>query len=486
MKARIKAESVIITVLVGWFLCCSFFQLNFGLADNGDYTDVMRWVTPGPYGIEPNWPISGTQEFERRFFNYWIPFWKLQWNLPAGLPPTSAFLLWLPGAFLNYVLYSRTVLYLPFVALFPRLLLLGLLILLFKWAVAQTQHRWLFMLGVVAPVALLITASGYAVYFNTFYKETASFIFLLLFLASLVLLKNRTSVIYLLISLLLLLLLATSKASYLYWPFLGMPFVFLAWSWARGVRWKWTLPAALLLAIVFAGVGGLLATKSGITERFPYVSLFSGALNFSGRSSWHLQALGLKDASQCINSVPFYEPGASCFAMYYGRMTYLNTLRVILAEPAVLFRMIRYGFTNMHHVNIGWGNFAYDDPRALVTAPLESGTGSQVGLMNSWMMMKEAVFPKGSAMAAMLLVSVAWFGALIRRAGSLGDISLVGLLSALGCLLDITVAVVGGGVVDIHRHLLLANVLFDVAAIAFFSSGIAWCLERFRHDGPQA
>jgi hypothetical protein len=106
-----------------------YSQYNSGLADNGDFERSMGWISPGPIGIEPNLPAAGTEASSKRFLNYWIPSWKMEWNISASAcPATSAILLWIPGAVLNYFLYSPKILYLPLLSLFPKLLLLGILL----------------------------------------------------------------------------------------------------------------------------------------------------------------------------------------------------------------------------------------------------------------------------------------------------------------------------------------------------------------------
>src|ERR1044072_5037943 len=109
MKSIPRLQTAIRIILRLWFLIAMYLQRTIGMADNGDFTRSMGWISSGPVGIEPNWPAAGTDAWVKRFDNYWIPLWKLDWHFER--PTTSAFLLWLPGAVLNYLVYSRTVLY---------------------------------------------------------------------------------------------------------------------------------------------------------------------------------------------------------------------------------------------------------------------------------------------------------------------------------------------------------------------------------------
>jgi hypothetical protein len=125
MKIAQRLERSMEIILILWFVVAMYLQQNVGLADNGDFTRAMTWVSTGPIGIEPNWPAANTEDWSKRFFNFWIPYWKLELNM--SIPTTSAFVLWLPGALLNKFLYSGTVLYLPSLSLLPKLLLFGVL-----------------------------------------------------------------------------------------------------------------------------------------------------------------------------------------------------------------------------------------------------------------------------------------------------------------------------------------------------------------------
>ena len=99
MKIAPRVERSIEVILILWFVVAMYFQQNIGLADNGDFTRSMGWISSGPVGIEPNWPAAHTEDWSKRFFNFWIPYWKLESNIVR--PRTSAFLLWLPGVLLS-------------------------------------------------------------------------------------------------------------------------------------------------------------------------------------------------------------------------------------------------------------------------------------------------------------------------------------------------------------------------------------------------
>ena len=63
-------------------------------------------------------------------------------------------------------------------------------------------------------------------------------------------------------------------------------------------------------------------------------------------------------------------------------------------------------------------------------------------------------------------------------------LALIGLLATLACFVDMNVQVLGDGRADITKHLFLANVLFDLAAIAALNVVVVELIEwRQRKSG---
>jgi hypothetical protein len=449
-----------------------YLQHNTGLADNGDYARSMAWISSGPIGIGPNWPIAGsTERWPKRFLDYWIPFWKLEWNISAStIPATSAIVLWFPGVVINHFFYSPKILYLPLLSLFPNLLLLGVLLLLFKWISIQTRHRFFLLLGVGVPMTFLFTSTDYIVYFNTFYQETASFVFLFLFLSSILILKRRPSLGYLVLSIAFLLFLATSKTSNVYWPFIAVPFVFHIWSAGKKIKLRTKFVAGLALIVTFTFVSQRI-TARGSVHNPPYDSLFDGVLTFSENPSEHLHRLGFDGAMQCVNTTSFSVIGNTFFTKYKERMTYQSTLDVIYHEPMVLFNCFKYALDNMQKTNLTYlGKYAFDDPRNAEKNSVES-------LLNLWGLLKLKFFPVGYSLAFVLVGFLCWFIIGLKQTGLYHDLSIIGLLCSIACIIDMFVAILGDGKLELPKHLFLSNVLFDIAIIVFLSNVLLFCLE---------
>lgn len=473
MKNILMLRERIKIILIFWFVGAMYLQYNVGLADNGDFTRAMKWISSGPVGIEPNWPQKGTEAWSRRFFNYWIPYWKLEWNM-SKLPPSSVILLWLPGALLNYFLYSTKILYLPILSLFPRFIIFIFVLLLFKWIESQYKYRLLFLLGLGVPITLITTSTDYVVYFNSFYQETASFVFLFLFLASILILKKHHSIYSLIFSITSLLLLVTSKASNVYWSIIGIPFVFYIWSMNRQINLHTKLGVGLALTLGLTLVW-LLVTVRGSVRDNAYNSLFFGVITFSDNPSKHLRLLGFdQEASRYIDTSSYSALGRECLAKYESQITHLSTFKVIWNEPAILFKSLKYALDRMQKVKLDYlGRYAFDDPR-------NAERGWEVSALNLWGLFKSRFFPVGYGLGVTLVIFLLWFIVNLKQDGFYRDLAIVGLICTIACGADIMVAILGDGKYELVKHLFLSNLLFDIAAIAFLNSIVVFCLDIFK------
>ncbi|NOY05968.1 MAG: hypothetical protein GXO82_04965, partial [Chlorobi bacterium] len=209
-------------LLVLLLIVGSFSQIENGLADNGDYSRVMTWVSSGPLGFSQNWPSAGTPDYQDRFFNYWLPYWNLDFPLRSRWV-TSVLLLWIPGVLLNMLLISPSILWLPMLSIAPRLLSIALLFALFRWIEKRTSsYRSLLYLTLCLPYVLIAINTDYLAYFSTFYQEPASMVFLLWLVAAFISYrrKDRRSVHFITLAALVFLV-TEAKFSNIYWPLLA-------------------------------------------------------------------------------------------------------------------------------------------------------------------------------------------------------------------------------------------------------------------------
>ena len=479
-------DRLALVLLLGGFAAGMAVQFHTGLADNGDFTRSIKFFSSGPVGIRPNFPPRDTDLWHQRFYEYWLPDWTLERHKEKVV--SSAALLWLPGVRAAEASGEASV-SLPFLSLVPRLLLLGELWLVVRWAQRQPVGRWLpWTLGV--PLVLLLTTTDNAAYLNSFYQETASQVFVLPAVCSLVWLKARPSWLRLAGSLACLALLTTAKSSMIYWPLLALPFGLYAWHAGGPTRQR----AWLSLGVGFALACGLTVGARRLTEIHeanvnPYHSLFYGTLMFSRAPREHLRRLGLSDGADCIGVSAYKEPGKTYFNTHLARMSFGNTLSTVVHEPSILWRMGAFGLCSMQDISLEYlGKYARDDPRQDNRPPWRGlGLGSEQRLWNgpqeetwrnAWSYLKFHFFPTGLSLA-LTLIGLAVFSAWrLRAPGSGGGLALAGLICTLATVADMAVAMLGEGRHELIKHLYFANLVFDLATIAGVNGLLVWWRER--------
>jgi hypothetical protein len=231
---------------------------------------------------------------------------------------------------------------------------------------------------------------------------------------------------------------------------------------------KFAIGLALIIALTF--VSQHMTARSSI-RNLPYQSLFYGVLTFSDVPSEHLRRLGFEEAIQCVNTTSFSAIGSKYFAKYQEQMTYRNTLNVIYKEPEVLLKFYKYALEHMQKVNLDYlGKYALDDPQNVENSSCRP-------LPNPWGSLKLNFFPLGYTLAFVLMAFIGWFVFSLKQIGFYQDFAIVGLLSTIACIADMGVAILGDGKQELIKHLFLANVLFDLAAIVFLNGVLIFCFE---------
>jgi len=491
------------------FLCFMLYaSLHTGLANNGDFERVMTWFTSAPANMPENWPAVDTPEYHDRFFNYFIPDWKLDFPLEGMF--SSVELLWLPGVLLNWLFISKTVLSMTMVGLVPRLLSLVILWLTFRWInaiyppagliakkesdpVEPAGGSWralVLSLTLGIPLTLVLGSGATLVYFNSFYQETGSFIFLFLFIAALIYawwvdhvhpravqkegrsFANTETMAtkeplrpYLwprYFALAALLGLLTAKASNIYWI---VPGVLLLVPWRKALaRPRAFIPLYIGIAATLALAVVLVPSRPDQRQPEVFQSLFNGALTFSKEPAQRLDELGLKGAKKCIYQSAFKPSAYECILLFSDKITFLSTAQVILHEPIILFRTARYAAQNMQGLTPQLGKYA----KGAAYLPR-----TQTILLGAWSSFKGRFFPRGLGLLATLVFFTGFLGLSLKRSrGMRRDLAVLGLLATLACFVDLTIQVLGDGRADIIKHLFLANVLFDLAAMAALNVGV--------------
>ena len=485
---------VLAVVLVGVFLVGVWAQRDIGLADNSDFTRSIFTFSSGPVGLPMGWPAYDSEVGRQRFFYYWLPRWNLRWFLLR--PITSAELLWVPGVLVAAV--SGGIIDLRVVSLFPKLLLLGEMLLVIAWAWRQTAHRFTLLFALGVPTVLVFTTTDYLVYLQSFYQEAGTLVFLLPVLFALVYFRRQPSRTRLAVVLVCVGLLTTAKRADFYWPLLTLPFLLSAWlaghAAPRETPRRLTVVAVGLLCAVVATVASLRATSFGATGANAYQSFFFGALTFSDHPAAHLERCGLQTAAACVNHDAYSPVGRQYLVDHPNDVTFRHVLLTYARDPGAVVGAVRHVSGNMQDLSLEFlGKYALGDPRIapdptpVWRAATERFRGAGEGtIWNGWSACKYWWFPTGGTLFACLGLFAGWFGWQWLRASSetARELAMVGLVATLACPLDMGVAVLGEGRADLIKHLFLANLTFDVAAVVFFASVLVWARTRFGPPVP--
>jgi hypothetical protein len=459
-----------------------FLRLNEGPADNNDYIRAMGWITSGPATMQEDWPAATSEQFNKRFFRYWIPYWKLDWpGRPEILSSTA--LLWLPGALLNSLFYSRHVVYQPILSILPRLLFVLFLVGALRWVDSfgpRPANRSALKLAIGVPLAFAPMATDYVRMFNTFYLETGTFVYLLLFLASLVVLhRNPASVGCCVFCSLALALLATAKVGNIYWPLFALPFLLTTVCQPRRMfrAVAVSVTAFSIAAAVFPSAEIPINRECGVFQ-----SLYHGLLTFSRNPRAHLARLQLDDTAAYLGQHSNLPGPSAWLHAHPGCLTYLATLRVLVYEPAAGLRAMHFAAKAMQGTAPQMGTRAEGD-----TAPRPRYLPQ-----DAWCQLKVRCFPRGFALFVALSTFAGTFMLGLSAQGVSRELSLVGLVAAVACFVEMAAQVLGAGTLDLTRHLLVANFLFDLSLMAFLgaltsygSQAVARAMVRVRLIGSE-
>ncbi len=370
-----------------------------------------------------------------------------------------------------------------------------LVFLVFRWIdESETQYRLPLYLTLAAPFGFMISCRDYLAYLNTFYQETASFIFTLTLLAGIVLLKrNSRSKGLFLLSLLCVILLAGAKCSTFYIPLLAIPILYycrFSGETLRRVLLHYFRTGILLTAgIVVAAIYFTFQPEMMHYNR--YNSLFDGVLTFSKNPQNRLAELGLDDYSACVGHSAYSAEGAQFIGGHLDKLSHLNTLHVLWKEPVILFRVAAHAAGNMQDVSLDYlGKYAYNDPRSKLEGAIvpdcemRSETPPPWSACNLWAALKFRIFPIGYVFFLTCFFYIIFFGVGLGQPGICGELSIIGLFAALACAVDMLIAILGDGRSELIKHLFLANLLFDIATIACFNLAVLLTIVKTSHLLP--
>jgi hypothetical protein len=428
--------------------------INTGIADNGDFSRSMQWFIEKPAAFETNWP-SDDATWDRRFTKFWIDEWTPKpETVPGGMESrSSAQLLNMAGIAANAAAgavtgntgYSLRIASIP-VRIVELAAFAGLAILFYAatGSAALTFGTMLFVSAVLLDVS-------YKAFFNSFYEERASLLYLTVLAPAAVLaFRAAGGWGWKILFAAVLALFATSKAQFAPTPAILLA-VFLAHSWVSGIPGLTWRRAPAFAALFLVPQIAALAATSGYEFRNvnAYNATFIGALTFSEDPGRHLADFP-PDAARCIG-VNAFVPG-TCFTELGSLTSHGKVVSIYLNDPPAMASAVHFASDAMQDIALDvYGKRHLD---GLIKPLFEPSFWTTV----------KGLLPTGFGF---YLLALTLSGALlpISRVAGLRGFALAAQFLCAVAVSQTVITVVGDGRAEITKHLLVGNFAFDLALV---------------------
>jgi hypothetical protein len=444
--------------------------LPFGVADNGDFRRFNAHLVTGVQGRAEARPAE-QDEWRRRWRALsWDRYWDLRpANGRAAREVGSVDLLWRPGVWLGRHLGDGAVLDLRWLGAAPRAALLAIVLgfaALCAASARQTGAR------AILPLALgwaaLWTATRYTIYLHSFFRETATLVFVALAVLAAGLrgrIGERAWRIWFALAAAAAALSAPAHAP-LAW-IAGAVLLAAAAApapGAPGARRGARDAVALLLALAIAGGAGawsLAATPEGIVPVNVHNSIFTGLAPGAPDPARYLARLGFPPGAERLVGRFAHDPEAA--ALRAGRRdlyTVATWRRALTVEPGTTLRAILAESRHLNDTSVVGHRFQ----------SLDDEVARRPWLWNAWGELQVRLFPRGAWLWLALAALAVWSAReLASGRRERGGPALVVLYSTLACAAEIVVNVLGDGAAGRVRHLVAADLLLSSALL-----GAAW------------
>lgn len=278
-------------------------------------------------------------------------------------------------------------------------------------------------------------------FLNSFYFETASLIYTLLLVVTILYQdnKNITKKYYILIFIILTLL-TTAKVSNIYFPIITIPFICSFKNISKApFRFLFKITIFIFIPIFLS----LYLTHHPYFKSVNgYHSMFMGTLTFSKNPEFHLQKFGISDGLNYIGKHAYSESSVEFIKKYSNVISHKNSYAIILKEPHILLQMMKHGAENMQNISLEYlGKQTYTNP-GKVKEPY----------FNLWTKIKNSFFPKGYLFFAVIFIFLAVFFTILKvKIKSIEPLIKIGLISVFGIFFDMFIAIFGDGKFELKK-----------------------------------
>ena len=443
-----------------YVLAADLANIDLGRADNGDFTRLVgHWVAQ-PVGFAANWPPPETPEWQRRFFHCFLPVWARQPE-PADRPAMaadagSANLVWAAAFSLEHGLRRDGLLHVRVLGgLLRGLRLVALLVLYAVLARLLAGRSAWWPLAVSAPCVLALADPRTTTYFNSYYREGATLLYAPLSLAALLafaVVPRRWSIAMFTAAATLVAASATAHLPIAWLGAAALPAAF----WLHGPDEPDRTTGGWLALVL--GVSTLLASAIVLSTAAPpdlrsnvaFHALFFGALTVSDDPGRDVAELGLPPEARELVGKTAFEPASQPFRSAHGTLVDHRLVTELLwHRPSIAWRLFSRAADDV------WGGdlaFVWVADRDCVSRPPR---------LAWWTALKRACAPNGATLLVLLSVAATAGTWRARRRGAAGVAGITLAFAALAALAEIATTVVGNGLVDLGRHLVIATFFTD-------------------------
>lgn len=444
---------------VGMLLIVLLFTKPYaGMADNGDYFREIH--NPGLYYL--------TDSFEDRHFGYFNrEFGIREYPYDPNSRFVSSLSLMIRAALgIDLAITGDNRFDLRFLAALYSVLFLAAVYLIVKEAASRLKPG---MAAFAAAAAAFILAdTGYTVYFNSFYGEPASYIFLLLSLVLMMRLPERKAgwtawfIAWAACAVLFAAAKQQNAPAGILFALMGLRLSF------RMDKGKWRRAAlAGTAAIAAASVGVYLFMTDDIKHINQYHAVTRGILEGSLNPERDLKELGLDPKFAVLAGTTYYdkyqlEPVESPLMEkeFYSKFGYGTIIGYYLRHADRAFEKLDMAASQAYSIR----------PDAMGNYEKSAGKpyGAKTAFFSGWSSLKKSLFPDGFRF--ILLYYGVYYGGLAfyyarawrrRRHADLFRLEVMALPGVIG-LSQLAIAFLGAGDADLAKHLFLFNVCFDL------------------------
>ncbi|OGX61323.1 MAG: hypothetical protein A2189_01975 [Paenibacillus sp. RIFOXYA1_FULL_44_5] len=443
-----------------------FIKPLIGLADNGDFYRIMHSV-----GIKY---INNGESHYERYFGFTHVLYSLAFPNGVHYWTTEVPIVY-ASIWLNRLLFSNNTFDIRFLSLVYSLFYLAALYLLIR----QNRHlpaRYYFVFAII--YVIIFTDIGYSSYFNSFFGEPVSYVFLLLtwFISFHIVSQKMPSHWLLPLFWLSGLMLFGAKTQNV--PIaiaLGlMSLLFIRLR--KDKLWRSLAIAGALVPIIL-GALILLSTPQDLRVINTYQTVFYGVLKNSPSPEQDLQQLGVNPDLAVLAGTNYFTKKTAIspdspqlIKPFYSRITYSKIAWFYIQHPYRF--LLKLQATAQHAADIRplyLGNYVKSEHLPY---------GSVAHFSSLWSSMKKSILPHRLVFYFIFfMVYFAGAGAVWRSSpDSRRKIEAsVYVLWGAAAILTFVIPVLGDGEADLSKHLFLFNVFFDLMLLSI----VKWIIEAF-------